>query len=168
MGRRFVVIVLALMAVSVVGCSGGDDGPAVVLDGRARRPDAEGVVRQVSHSQITVDERRYRVSRTLQAFSTYTLEAVPIVGRRSQYVQLGLDGDEVVWLAAFGAVVRPPGADPAVYYTGVFRRVERRRAVFRDGSTVLLGPGVDAPAPGTRVRVEIDPVRHRARNVVPV
>jgi hypothetical protein len=59
--------------------------------------------------------------------------------------------------------VRAPGAAPTVYYTGVFRRVEEGRAVFRDGSTLRVGNGVALPHAGAMVRAEIDPGRHVVR-----
>jgi hypothetical protein len=158
-----VLVVVALVA----GCAGGDEA-ALRLDGSARVPDAEGVVQSVDHSHITLEGHRYRLSGKLQAFSTYTLEAVPVIGRNKQYVQVGLDGDTVVWLAAFGAVVRAPGAPPTVYYTGILEDVDGGRAVFRDGSSVRLGTGVSVPERGTRVRVEIDPDRQRVRALTAV
>jgi hypothetical protein len=167
MRRVLATGLLLALALALAACS-GDADPALVLDGRVRVPDAEGVVDAVSHAQLTLDGRRYRVSSKLQAFSTYTLEATPIAGRRDQYVQVGLDGDTVVWLAAFGAVVRPPGGSDAVYYTGVFQRMDDGRAVFRDGSSVRLGRGVPVPERGTRVQLEIDPVRHEARRLTAV
>lgn len=166
MDRALAAVVVTVL-VAAAGCSSGDD-VVVRLDGSARVPDAEGVVQAVDHSNITLDGQRYRLSGKLQAFSTYTLEAVPVIGRKNQYVQVGLDGETVVWLAAFGAVVRAPGAPPTVYYTGILKQVDGGRAVFRDGSSVRLGTGVPIPERGTRVRVEIDPDRHRVRALTPV
>ena len=126
------------------------------------------MVDQVSESHLTLDGHRYPLSSRLQAFSTYTLQAVPVLARRHQYVQVGLDDGTVVWLAAFGAVVEAPGVAPTVYYTGVFRRMERGRAVFRDGSVLRLADGTKAPQPGTRVRADIDPERHEVRALTAV
>jgi hypothetical protein len=162
------VVAALLLVVVLAGACAKDEGPVVVLDGRARRPDAEGVVDQVSRSQLTLDGHRYAVSAKLQAFSTYTLQAVPVLARRHQYVQVGLDGDTVEWLAAYGAVVRAPGAEPTVYYTGVFRRMEGGRAVFRDGSSLRLAGGIAVPRAGTRVRADIDPERHEVRALTAV
>ena len=167
MRRSAAVLLLLLLLFAGAGCS-GDDAPVVVLDGSARVPDAEGVVQQVDARRITLDGRRYQLSPELQAFSTYTLEAIPVRNRRGQYVQVGLDGDTVEWLAAYGVVVRAADGPATVYYTGVFVRAAGGRAVFRDGSTVELDRGVDVPARGVRVRVDIDPVRHRARSMTPV
>ena len=166
MRRRVAAIVLA--GVVLTGACARDEAPSVALDGSTRRPDAEGVVTDVSRSRITVAGHRYALSPKLQAFSTYTLQAVPVLGRKQQYVQVGLDGDTVVWLAGFGAVVRMAGAEPTVYYTGVFRRMEDGRAVFRDGSSLALAGGVEPPKAGTRVRAEIDPERRRVRALVAV
>jgi hypothetical protein len=149
----------------VSGCSGGD-GPAVVLDGRPRHPDAEGVVTAVTRERLTLDgDRTYGVSPSLRAFSTSSLKAVPLLGRSGQYVVVGLDGDTVVWLGAVGAVLRVPGERPVTYYTGELVRVEDGRAVFRDGTVLRLASGVRAVAPG-RARAEIDVERHTVRVLV--
>ena len=157
------VVAALVTATLLVGACSKDERATLVLDGSTRRPDAEGVVDQVSSSHLTLEGKRYPLSSKLQAFSTYTLEAVPVLARRHQYVQVGLDDGTIVWLAAFGAVVRVPGSEPTVYYTGVFRRMEGGRAVFRDGSALRLAGGTAAPKPGTRVRADIDPERHEVR-----
>ncbi|MDQ1374676.1 MAG: hypothetical protein QOJ09_2014 [Actinomycetota bacterium] len=162
MARRFAALVaVALLA----GACHHARADRVVLDGRPRYPDVEGVVQSVSVKRIVLDGgRSYAVSPNLQSFSTYTLETTPLLGRLHQYVQVGLQGHTAVWVAGVGAVVRSPSAPPAAYYLGHLVRVQGRRAVFRDGTVLRLGTGVTA-SPG-QVRVEIDPDRHVARAIV--
>lgn len=155
---RLFALGVALLVVLTGACSrgGGDDDQRLVLDGRPRIPDVEGVVAEVSFTELTLEGgERYRITRDLQCFSTYTLASVPLLERKGQYVQLGLDGDRVAWLASIGGVIK--NDPPAVYYTGTFVKTdEKRRAVFRDGTTFELGDGVDPPATGF-VQVAIDP-----------
>ena len=151
----------------LVACRPGGEHHRVVLDGRPRLPDAEGVVENISFTRITLDGgRSYPVSKTLQSFSTYDLAAVPMLQRQGQYVQLGLDGHTVTWMAGIGVVVRAPGQPPVVFYNGFLLRVEGRRAVFRDGTVLRLADGVTSPATGALVRAEIDPDRHEVRALV--
>lgn len=160
MRRAVAVLVGGLL---LVACRGGGDPDRLVLDGRARFPDDEGLVTRVSVERITLDGKRtYDVSRQLQAFSTYSLQAVPLLQRQGQYVQVGLDGRTVTWLAAIGAVIESPA--PLVYYTGHFLRLEKGRAVFRDGTTLALGPGLATPRPGQAV-AQLDPATHRLRSL---
>ncbi|HVW33192.1 MAG TPA: hypothetical protein VHL53_11685 [Acidimicrobiia bacterium] len=148
----------------VAGCRGG--GHRLVLDGRPRFPDAEGVVEQISFDRITLDGgRTYGVRSDLQSFSTYDLAAVPMLVRLGQYVQVGLDGKKVAWMAGIGVVVRT-GAPPVVYYNGVLVRCRGDRAVFRDGTVLRLADGVTSPVAAGFVRAEIDPARHRVQALV--
>ena len=156
---------IALLVLALVGgaCDrGGDDHGDLVLDGRPRVPDAEGVVAEVSFTELELEGgATYRITRDLRCFSTYTLAPVPLLGRKGQYVQLGLDGDRVAWLASVGGVVNQD--PPAVYYTGNLVKVDEGRAVFRDGTVFRLGDGVDAPEPGF-VQVAIDPTAGEVRS----
>ncbi|HEY4410576.1 MAG TPA: hypothetical protein VGO87_11900 [Acidimicrobiia bacterium] len=148
------------------GCSSGGFH-RLVLDGRPRVPDAEGVVEQVSFQRISLDGgRSYGVRQDLQSFSTYDLGAVPMLQRQGQYVQLGLDGKRVAWMAGIGVVVRRPDAPAVVYYNGVLVRHDGRRVVFRDGTVLELAAGVTPPLSQGLVRAEIDPALHRVRAVV--
>jgi len=150
----------------VGGCPGGGGGPRLVLDGRPRYPDAEGVVEQISFERITLDGgRTYDVRQDLQSFSTYDLAAVPMLQRLGQYVQLGLDGKKVAWMAGIGVVVRT-GAPPVVYYNSVLVRRDGPRAIFRDGTVLRLAGGVTPPVEQGLVRAEIDPALHTVRAVV--
>lgn len=161
---RIMVTVAALL---VAACSRGG-GDRLVLDGSPRFPDDEGVVTAVSLERITLDGgRSYGVSEDLASFSTYDLAATPMLHRQGQYVQLGLDGDKAEWMAGIGVVVRAPGEEPVVFYNGHLLRIEDGRAIFRDGTVLRLGVGVERPRSGGMVRAEIDPSRHRLRALVP-
>jgi hypothetical protein len=162
--RPFLLLLLA-GALLFAGCaeSGSD---RLVLDGRPRIPDVEGVVEQVSFEKVTLDGgRSYGVRKDLQAFSTYDLAAVPMLQRSGQYVQLGLDGMKVAWMAMIGEVVRGAGA-PVVFYNGVLLRLEGDRAIFRDGTVLQLADGVTSPVGTGFVRAELDPSLHRVRALV--
>src|SRR5439155_16749512 len=139
---------LLLMAGALIlaGCP-KSDAHRLVLDGRPRIPDAEGVVEGISFDRITLDGgRSYGVRKDLQSFSTYDLAAVPMLQRLGQYVQLGLSGQKVAWMAGIGVVVRRPDAPPVVYYNGVPVRRDGSRLIFRDGTVLQLAGGVTVPA----------------------
>ena len=162
---RLPVALLLLAGALLAGCS-RNGGGRLVLDGRPRTPDAEGVVEQISFDRIVLDGgRSYGVRKDLQSFSTYDLAAVPMLVRLGQYVQLGLDGKKVAWMAGIGVVVRT-GAPPVVYYNGVLVRRDGDRAVFRDGTVLRLADGVTSPVETGFVRAEIDPAQHRVRALV--
>jgi hypothetical protein len=163
--RRLVPVLLVSTVLLAGGCRRG--GHPLVLDGRPRVPDAEGVVEEVSFDRITLDGgRSYGVRKDLQSFSTYDLAAFPMLQRQGQYVQLGLRGRQAAWMAGIGVVVRKPGAPPVVYYNGVLLRLDGRRAIFRDGTVLRLADGVTPPVPQGLVRAEIDPTLHTVRSVV--
>jgi hypothetical protein len=159
-------LLLVAGALVLGGCS-RSAGDELVLDGRPRHPDAEGVVEQVSFDRITLDGgRSYGVASDLQSFSTYDLAAVPMLHRLGQYVHLGLDGNEVEWMAGIGVVVRNPATPPVVYYNGVLVRFDDDRAIFRDGTVLRLADGVTSPVASGLVRAELDPSLHRVRALV--
>ncbi len=149
-----------LLSVTLLACAnGGGDG--LVLDGSARLPDDEGVATTLDRDGITLDdERRYDLSDDLASFSTSSLAAEPFVQRRGQYVQVGLDGDTVVWMAGFGALVPVEGTD-VVFYSGTYDGVAEGRAAFTDGTTLAVAAGVQLPEPGRAVQVEIDAAQQR-------
>ena len=148
------------------GCRSGG-GRALVLDGRPRYPDAEGVVEQISFERITLDGgRSYGVRQDLQSFSTYDLAAAPMLQRLGQYVQVGLQGKQVAWMAGIGVVVRRPDTPPVVYYNGVLVRLDGRRAIFRDGTVLRLAATVTPPVGQGLVRAELDPALHTVTSVV--
>ena len=138
----------------------------VDLDGSPRYPSDEGVVTAISFERITLDGRRtYEVSRDLRAFSTVTRELEPMLSRRGQYVQVGLDGDTMVWMAGIAAVV--PTTPAAVYYVGRMVSVQDNRAVFSDGTVLRLAPGV-GERERRRFRARIVLARHVGVELVPV
>ena len=157
-----------VMFVVSAGCGGGGASHRAVLDGSPRYPDREGVVTEVSLTSLVLNgKERFKVDPKLQCFSTYTLESVPLLGRKNQYVQLGVDGKKVTWVASFAAVVHLPGQAPVVFYTGRLVRVDdQHRAVFRDGSVLRLAAGVTAPRSASILRAEIDPATQRVRALV--
>jgi hypothetical protein len=160
-------VLTIVVVLLVAGCSEGGGKPSLVLDGSPRVPDVEGVVEQISFDRITLDGgRSYGVSKELRSFSTYDLAPVPMLHRQGQYVQLGLDSREVVWMAGIGVVVRAPGVAPVVFYNGYLLRVEGDRATFRDGTVLRLGRGVESPVPSGLLRAEIDPEAKVVRALV--
>ncbi len=160
-------------ALLLAACGGGDDGgaAALVLDGSARIPDDEGVATTLDFEEITLDgERTYGVSDELRSFSTYTLAAEPMVNRRGQYVQVGLDGDTVVWMAGIAAVVPQPDGTDAVFYAGRLAAEpigEDGRATFVDGTTFAVSPDVELGEAGAEVLVQIDPAMRQIVAVRP-
>ena len=156
---RTIGTVLVVPALLLLGAC-GDDGPApLVLDGSPRSPDDEGLVTEVALDAITLDgERTYGVSDELRSFSAVDLSTVPLLFSDGQYVQLGLDGDTVVWL---GAVARPVGLDPPVVYltdavASVGGEGDERVVTFEGGTVLRLAEGTEVPEAGTAVRAEID------------
>jgi len=158
--RRIALVVLAALTLACACSSGKSDN--LVLDGRPRRPDDEGVATTITRSSIVLDgARRYGVSAHLRSFSTYTLALQPVLDRVGQYVQVGLDHHDVVWLAGVGAVVATN--PPEVIYTGRVVTIDRGRIVFRDGTTFRWGTGLTRPHRDQTVRVTIDPTAHVVR-----
>ena len=170
--RRMAVAVTVgclIAATSVsAACRRSSEEPVVRLDGSARVPDDEGVATSLTHASITLDGKRtYPVSRRLVSFSTFTGAIEPMITRKGQYVQIGLDEEDgkkvMVWMAGIAQVLNT--AEPAVYYTGIYTRRLQGRAVFRDGTVIQLSPSVTVPEAGTGVIVRIDPASHRAVEV---
>jgi hypothetical protein len=152
-----------LLAAALLSSCGGGSESGDILDGRPRFPDDEGVVTEISTASITLDgSRTYQVSDRLAAFSTYTRQLEPMLGRDGQYVQIGVDGDTMIWMAGIGSVVAldPPSA----FYIGALDEiVERdgdRHAVFVDGTALRLAQGVDADEGTGRLQARIDVSRH--------
>lgn len=136
----------------------------IALDGSPRFPDDEGVVTRVSANGLTLDGRRsYDVSENLRSFSALDLSIQPLVRSRGQYAQVGLDGNSVVWLGRIAAVVRTPA--PTVFYVGRLARIDKGRAIFREGTVLRLAAGVVAPSGAERVQAEIDPTAHTVRRM---
>jgi hypothetical protein len=161
--RTAAVLLLVVLAAATAGaCAGRSSERELHLDGRPRIPDDEGVATSLSADEITLDGKRtYEVSDELRSFSTYTLALEPMLGRKGQYVQVGLDGDTVVWMAGIAQVLDVRG-DPSVYYTGRFARTIDGRFAFVDGTTFAPTKGLRAPARQRDVTVRIDARRHEA------
>lgn len=161
-----VVLTTALIA---AGCSRDDGANKLVLDGSPRFPDVEGVVEQISLDRITLDgDRSYKVAQDLASFSTYDLTATPMLHRKGQYVQLGLDGKTARWMAGIGVVVRAPGKKPVVFYNGSLQAVQDGRAIFRNGTVLTLAKGIKRPGDAVLLRAEIDPTRHVVRALIAI
>lgn len=161
----------AAVVLLVAGACGGDDGEGaktVALDGTPRIPDAEGVVTDVSRDRLVLDDgRELAIGDTLQSFSTYDGTTSPVLGRRGQYVQVGVDGDTLVWVAGIGVVV--DGSPDAVYYSGRLVDVDGVRLVFRDGTVLTAAKGLDGVDGliGSDVQAVIDPASHVVRELSP-
>ena len=139
-----------------------------MLDGSPRVPDDEGVVTalDVDGMSLTLDgERSYQVSEQLRSFSALDLSIQPLADVDGAYVQVGVDGQTIVWVGRIARIV--PSDPPRVYYVGRLARIEDsedgRRAVFREGTVLTLGDSVEPPAGSTDqiLQVEIDPTAHR-------
>lgn len=154
---------MSLVALLPAACT-QDRQDAVKLDGSPRIPDVEGVVRRVDLQSLELtDGRRFTFDRTLQSVSTYTLEPLPILGSEGQFVQMGVDGKKVRWIASVASVVR--GSPPSVFYTGRLLRVEDERLIFQDGTTFRMGDRPPDRFIGSFVVVEIDPDEARVRKL---
>lgn len=155
---------VAICLLVAVACSSGSSVAQVKLDRSPRFPDVEGVVTRVSRQRITIGARQFRLSRSLQSFSTYDLSPALVLGRQGQYVQAGVKGDTVGWLAGIGVVVKPQGV---VNYLGSLVRVQRGRLVFSDGTTLAYKKGLDVYVRG-RVRAQIDATSHEVATLTPI
>lgn len=151
-----------MVALTLAACGGGGDARPFALDGSPRVPDDEGIATQVSLQEVTLDgERTYKLAKSLRSFSTYTLKLEPVLGRKGHYVQVGLDGDEVVWLAGIALPVAGDGdTPPSVYYSGTLAERDGDRLIFEDG-TVLTAADDLPELPEGKVTVRIDPKTHR-------
>ncbi|MGH7858205.1 MAG: hypothetical protein ACREQY_12850 [Candidatus Binatia bacterium] len=149
--------VLCLLALVSAACS----GEQTVFEGGPRFPDDEGVVTSISLERMQIEgDRNYVIGRDVESFKTRSHEPASLLSLKDKYVQVGLDGDEVGWIALVGIVV---GDDsPTVLYTGVFDGVDGRtdRAVFADGTTLALADDIDVPEEGQEVAAAIDARSH--------
>ena len=164
--RRTRLAAAAVALVLLAACGGGDDGDELRLDGSPRFPDDEGVATALTRESITLDGKRtYDVSDRLRSFSTYTLEIEPMLNRKGQYVQIGLDGKSMVWMAGLAApVTTAEGTN--VFYVGDLKRIDDEQAIFEDGTVLKLAKGVRADA--GRVQARIDVRRRRVAELRPV
>lgn len=154
---------VALFLLGTACGGGGGDGSSLrddLLGGALRVPDDEGVVTAISRETVTLDgARTYAVSEALLSFSAYIRVLEPMQGRRGQYVQIGLDGDTMIWMAGIGAVV--DGSPRSVYFTGTLVRVGAGRAEFDGGTVFRVATGVRAPSELGPVQAQIDVSRHQ-------
>ena len=142
---RAVTALAATAAVFLTACGGSSD-TVVKLDGSPRRPDIEGVVRTASIDGITFEGgRKYRVSKELISFSTYTREPVALSSTLDAYVQAGVDGNTVVWLSKIGPVSTDDAGHRTVQYQGDLVDIDGRSLVFKDGTVLRLGAGLKPP-----------------------
>jgi len=162
-----VVLLVALAACS--GASGSGSATPVTyvrIDGSARVPNDEGVVTAMADdlSTITLDNTRtYHTDRAMQSFSTIDGSTQPLRRRLNQYVQVGVRGETVLWVAGIAAVVAPEGQAAVAYYTGVPVEIDGRRVDFADGTVLTLAAGVGAPTKGVLTLATIDVATHKVR-----
>lgn len=154
MARSAAVVVALVLSLSSCGRGGGDDGFA--LDGSARVPDDEGIVTAVDHDSVTLDgERTYDVDRGLASFSAIDLSTVPLLFTEGQYVQVGTDGDRLVWLSA---IAKPlAGSRPLVLLTGSVERVADGTVELENGTVLRLDVSLDADSLDGEVQLGLDP-----------
>lgn len=120
----------------------------------------------VEGRSLTLDGKRsYQVSEQLRSFSALDLSIQPLADAKDAYVQVGLDGRNIVWLGRIAKLV--PTDPPRVFYVGRFSRVENsgdgRTVVFGEGTVLGLADGVEPPqgSEGQVLQAEIDPAAHR-------
>ncbi len=170
-----------LAALVGVGCSndGGTDSapPAtfVALDGTPRPPDDAGVLTSLDEefaSLVLDGEIVYDLSPAVQSFASIDGSTQPLLGRVGQYVQVGLEGDTVVWVAGLGAVVRLDSQPDEVVYLGRISRVRDSTLELQDGTVLELADGVRVagePSPESPLAavLTIDVASDRVVEVVP-
>jgi hypothetical protein len=141
-------------------CSGTGSRRSVLTKQAPRYPDAEGVVVDVNPQRIALDGgRAFRISALVESFTARGHAATSLARWKDKYVQVGVNADkEAVWISGVGVVIK--GTPPTVFYTGVFRGLEGRRAIFADGTVLTLAPGVAAPRKGAESLATLDASRH--------
>ncbi|MEY2424637.1 MAG: hypothetical protein QOI61_209 [Actinomycetota bacterium] len=145
LATRRTAVLAASAALAMSGCGSSD--PVVKLDGSPRVPDTEGIVQKASVNGITLDgNRRYGVSKKLISFSTYNQKPAPLVSTIGSYVQVGMNGDTVVWLAKIGPVQADSSGHKTVQYQGDLVSVNGARLTFKDGTVLRLAKGLTPPA----------------------
>ena len=154
MARSAAVVVALVLSLASCGRGGGDDGFA--LDGSPRVPDDEGIVTAVDHESVTLDgERTYDVDRGLASFSAIDLSTVPLLFAEGQYVQVGTDGDRLVWLST---IAKPlAGSRPLVLLAGEVERVVDGTVELANGTVLRLDEALDVDALVGDVQLGLDP-----------
>ena len=155
-----VAALLLTAAITLGACAGSK--PVVRLDGSPRHADVEGVVVTAGASGITLDGRRaFKVSDKVVSFSTYNWALVPLASTIGAYVQAGIKGKTVVWLAKIGPVSADATGHRTVQYQGTLVKVDGSTLVFKDGTVLRLSQGLKAPAnPLGPVYAVIDADKH--------
>jgi hypothetical protein len=155
------VAALATSAVITMGAC-GSSSPVVKLDGSPRTPDVEGIVEKASINGVTLDgNRSYGVSKKLISFSTYNRKPVALVSTIGAYVQGGLRGGKVVWLAKVGPAPADANGHRTVQYQGDLVSISGSRLTFKDGTVLTLGKGLRAPGDATGpTYIVIDAEKH--------
>lgn len=178
---RAAVAIAALLALLAAGC--GSDSTAdgstpatyVALDGSPRSPDDAGVLTGLDKgfaSLVLDGDTTYDVSPDVQSFASLDGSTQPLLGRVGQYIQVGLEGHTVVWVAGLGAVVRLDGQPDHVVYLGRIVRVHGSSMELQDGTVLQLGDGVEVaghPSPDAPIAavLTIDVASDRVVEVVP-
>lgn len=171
---------VTVLLLAVAACGGGDEQVAtpttvVALDGSPRVPDDAGVLTALDEEFATLvldGETVYELSPTVQSFASMDGSTQPLTGRVGQYVQVGLQGDTVVWLAGLGSVVRLDGRPEQVVYLGRIVRHRGSTLELQDGTVLTLAedasvpgrPSTDAPMAAV---MTIDVASDRVVEVVP-
>lgn len=136
----------ATLVVGLAACSKDTKEAVVKLDGSPRVSDQAGVVVKADREQIILDgNRTYEVASDLIAFSTFNRAPVRLGSTVGEYVQVGLEGKTVVWLARIGPVTTQADGRSSVIYQGDLVRVAGSRLEFRDGTVLTLAKGLRAP-----------------------
>lgn len=164
--RSSAVAFAAALLVAGACSSGSDARSEIVLDGSPRVPDAEGIASITRPDLIEIAGKQYEVSPNLVAFSTHDLSLTPLVRWEGSYVQVGLDGDKVVWLAGVAGIVS--GDRPVAEFSAQITSVDDDRVILEGGTVVTLGKGVRAERVGTYVLVRLDPITGRVRELLPL
>lgn len=164
-GGRAVALATGVALALVAACgSGGGGESGLVLDGSPRLPDAEGIASIARPDLIEVAGTRYEVSPDLVVFSTHDLSLTPLVRWEGSYVQVGLDGDKVVWLAGVAGIIS--GDPPLAQLSARVEAVDGDRVVLEGGTVVTLGKGIDPLPAGSFVIVRLDPISGRVRELI--
>ncbi len=151
-------LALGLIASLGAACSAGaSTGSTAVtwvpLDGSPRHPSDAGVLTALDDefaSLVLDGETRYRVSRTVQSFAGPDGSTQPLRSRIGQYVQIGVEAGEVVWVAGIGAVVRVPGQPEQVLYMGRVVEIDGDEITLLDGTVLQLAAGKSIEGKPTR------------------
>lgn len=158
LGKGWVAVVVLLL-LSFASCREEERPQAGSYRVGPRIPDAEGVVTDVNNEKIEINGKNtYEISQEVESFRALeTHEVTPLAHLQGRYVHLGIKDDLVVWITGIGLVI--PGPPKEVFFPGRFLKMVAGRALFRDGTTLKLAPGVTIPKRGDQVDATIDPTK---------